>query len=99
MINCKKCLYIFYFQNSELKLETQKLQRALMKDSSRECQVCRQKKLRKTEQAVQVNMDNKISMTGMSSGIVEVSLISIYYIFKNEKLVQTYINMNFCRIT
>lgn len=67
-----------------MKLEMQKLQRALMEDSSRECHVCRMKKLNKRDQGVQVNPENKIAFTGMSSGIVEVRsfIISCYFIFQ-----------------
>ncbi|XP_011502024.1 PREDICTED: major antigen-like [Ceratosolen solmsi marchali] len=58
-------------RNSELKLEVKKLQQALVEDDYRECQICRQKKTNKRDQSVQVNAENKICMTGMSSGIVE----------------------------
>ena len=64
-----------------MKLENKKLQRALMEDSSRECQMCRHRKLNKRDQCVQVNPENKISLTGMSSGIVEVNFNTFYYFF------------------
>ncbi|KAJ8676006.1 hypothetical protein QAD02_011792 [Eretmocerus hayati] len=58
-------------KNSEFKLEIGKLQRALQEDSSRECRVCRQRKLNSRDQSVQVNRENKAYLSGMSSGIVE----------------------------
>ncbi|XP_014207511.1 kinesin-related protein 4 [Copidosoma floridanum] len=58
-------------RNSELKLEAQKLQRALMEDSFRECRICRQRKLNKRDQAVQANVPDKLYLSGMSSGAVE----------------------------
>ncbi|XP_058798615.1 centromere-associated protein E-like [Phymastichus coffea] len=56
---------------AELKLENKKLQRALMQDSSRECHVCRHKKLNKRDQSVQANPEHKFSLTGVGSGMVE----------------------------
>uniref|UniRef100_A0ABD2XNB7 Kinesin motor domain-containing protein n=1 Tax=Trichogramma kaykai TaxID=54128 RepID=A0ABD2XNB7_9HYME len=58
-------------ENSSFKLEIQKWQRALMKDSSRECKICRQKSLSKRDAGIQVNEESKVSLTGMSSGIVQ----------------------------
>ncbi|XP_012286650.1 kinesin-like protein KIN-7I [Orussus abietinus] len=89
----KKCkemeddLLLFRSKNIELKKDVKRLQHALFDITTRECKVCKEKKMNKRDQSTQCLSDCKIFLSGTSSGIIE-EHIKIERLMKEKSLMR-----------